>query len=81
MTKPQDTNAKHSFAVCIETGDYPVSLERWKIYRVLPDTGVERSGQLRVVDESGEDYVFPREYFASVDLPQRLEDLYVKAAD
>lgn len=78
---PRDINAKRSFAVCIETGDYPASLQQWKIYRVLHDPDAERSGQLRVVDESGEDYVFPREYFASVDLPQLVEDLYVNAAD
>jgi len=57
------------FVVCLETGDYPVSLERWKVYRALPDADAERHGQLRVIDESGEDYVFPRTWFAPVDLP------------
>ena len=76
----QDINVKRSFAVCIETGDYPASLQRWKIYRVLNDADAEQSGQLRVVDESGEDYLFPRGYFASIDLPRKIEDLYVNAA-
>ena len=38
---------------------YPASLERWKIYQVLPDADAEEYGQVRVVDESGEDYLFP----------------------
>jgi hypothetical protein len=57
------------FVVCLETGDYSASLERWKIYRVLPDVKAERHGQLRVMDESGDDYLYPRVYFAPVDLP------------
>ena len=56
------------FVVCVETGDYVASLERWKVYRVLPDADAERHDQLRVVDESGEDYVYPRAYFAPVEL-------------
>ena len=58
------------FVVCLETGDYPVSLERWKVYRVLQDAEVERHGQLRVIDESGEDYVYPEAWFAPVQLPE-----------
>ncbi|MBI2071521.1 MAG: hypothetical protein HYT81_00560 [Gemmatimonadetes bacterium] len=57
------------FVVCLETGDYPVSLERWKVYRVLQDPEVERHGQLRVIDESAEDYVYPQAWFAPVQLP------------
>jgi hypothetical protein len=75
---PQDTNPNR-FAVCIETGDYPASLQRWKIYRVLDDIEATRLGQLRVVDESGDDYLFPTQYFARVDLSRELEDIYLKA--
>jgi len=63
MPEPSD------FVVCLETGDYPASLERWKVYRVLQDAEAERHGQIRVIDESGEDYLFPGAWFAPVQLP------------
>lgn len=47
------------FAVCVDNDGYPVSLKLHKIYRVLPDEDAEADGDLRVVDESGEDYLFP----------------------
>jgi hypothetical protein len=64
------------FAVCVDNSEYPASLERWKIYRVLPDRDAERHGQLRVVDESGEDYLFSAAYFQLVELPSPLRRLY-----
>ncbi len=75
---PQDSDANHMFAICIETGNYAASLQRWKVYHVLEDPKAERSAQIRVIDESGEDYLYPREYFEAVDLPRKVEDLYVK---
>jgi hypothetical protein len=47
------------FAVCICNDEYPVALELNKVYHVLPDSSAERIGWLRVVDESGEDYLYP----------------------
>jgi len=58
--------------VCIENSAYPASLELHKIYRVLPDEDAAREGDLRIVDESGEDYLYPAEWFATVDLPLRV---------
>ena len=60
------------FAVCIENSAYPASLELHKIYRVLPDDDAAREGDLRIVDESGEDYLYLAEWFAAVDLPRRV---------
>ena len=57
------------FAVCVDNSDYRVSLELHKIYRVLPDKEAEEDGDLRVVDESGEDYLFSADRFLLVDLP------------
>ena len=57
------------FAVCINNENYPVSLELNKIYTVVPDTEVEADGELRVIDESGEDYIYPAEWFVPVKLP------------
>lgn len=62
--------------LCLDPGDYPVSLEQWKVYRVLADAGAERQGSLRVVDESGEDYLFPRRLFRSVRLSPAVARLY-----
>jgi hypothetical protein len=56
------------FAVCVENG-YETSLERNKIYLVVPDKGAERDGALRVVDESGDDYLFAADRFAPIDVP------------
>lgn len=72
---------KHSkpsrrFVLCLDPGDYPASLEQWKVYRVLADAGAERQGSLRVVDESGEDYLFPRRLFRSVRLSPAVARLY-----
>lgn len=64
------------FAICIETGDYAASLERWKVYPVLPDADAEAHDQIRVVDESGEDYLYPKEYFRPVELPSSVADRY-----
>lgn len=61
------------FAVCVNNAEYPASLELHKIYRVLPDEDAEADGDLRVVDESGEDYLYPADYFEPIELPQPVE--------
>jgi hypothetical protein len=58
-------------AICIDNSEYPASLEMHKVYRVIPDKDAERDGDLRVIDESGEDYLYPAEYFLPVHLPQQ----------
>lgn len=60
---------KMEFVVCLRNDGYPVSLEPRKLYQMLPDPEAVRHHQLRVVDESGEDYLYPAEYFVAVDLP------------
>lgn len=57
------------FVVCLNNMGYEVSLEPRKIYQVLPDTDAAKHRQLRVIDESGEDYLYPQHYFAPIDLP------------
>lgn len=64
------------FALCVDNSAYPVSLQQWKIYRVLPDTDAARHGQLRVIDESGEDYLFSSASFQIVNLPAKVRRLY-----
>jgi len=56
------------FAICVNNSEYPASLELHKIYRVLRDEDAEQNGDVRVIDESGEDYLFPSTYFMMVEL-------------
>jgi hypothetical protein len=58
------------FAVCLRNDGYDVSLERRKIYQVLPDPEAAKHRQIRVIDESGEDYLYPQNFFAPIELPQ-----------
>lgn len=67
------------FAVCIDNSDYPASLELHKIYRVLPDENAE-TADLRVIDESGEDYLYPASYFILMELPQAIESAILKSS-
>ena len=58
------------FVVCLKNKGYEVSLEPRKIYQALPDLDAARHRQLRVIDESGEDYLSPASYFTPIELPQ-----------
>jgi hypothetical protein len=55
------------FAVCINNRDHPASLELHKIYRVLPDEDAAQEGDIRVVDERGEDYLYPARDFVMIE--------------
>jgi hypothetical protein len=68
------------FVICIENKGYDVSLEKRKLYEVLPDRQAEALGQLRVKDESGEDYLYPKEFFIAVTLPASAEKAIIEAA-
>ena len=69
-----------SFAVCIENTDYLASLELFKIYRILPDAQAAEDGDVRVIDESGEDYLFPAEWFVAIEVPKNLEQALLRQA-
>jgi len=62
-----------SFAICINNIDYPASLELHKVYPVLPDIEALEDGDLRIIDESGEDYLYPSDYFLVVNLAYNTE--------
>ncbi len=64
----------------MENAGYEASLERNKIYVVIPDATAEREGDLRVVDESGEDYLFAADRFVAVDLPAAVRASLLKTA-
>jgi len=62
--------SKRQLVLCLRNDSYEVSLERRKIYASVTGAEAEKQRQQRVVDESGEDYLYPAEYFAVIDLPQ-----------
>jgi hypothetical protein len=68
------------FAICIANTDYPAALEVRKIYQVLPDADAGQHQYLRIIDESGEDYLYPAAYFVLIDLPQGVQEALLKAA-
>ena len=72
--------ASKRFVVCIHNQGYEVSLELRKLYEVLPDSDAGQYDQIRLIDESGEDYLYPQSMFAVVELPSTTEQAVVAAA-
>jgi hypothetical protein len=68
------------FVVCVRNDGYEASLERNKIYTTLPDEEAERDGDLGVVDESGEDYLFSADRFVAIEVPAAVRASILKAA-
>jgi hypothetical protein len=66
------------FAVCTNNADYPASLELYKIYRLLLDDEAAMDGDVRVIDESGEDYLYPSDYFVVIDVPKTVEQAILR---
>ncbi len=64
---------KKRFVVCVRNTDYPASLELRKVYRLLPDADAKKDGLVRVIDESGEDYLYPDDYFVAIGIPKPAE--------
>jgi hypothetical protein len=60
---------KKHFMICVDNRGYESSLEKRKLYEVLTDRAAEKHHQIRVIDESGEDYLYPEKFFAPVCLP------------
>ena len=69
-----------AYAICIQNEGYEASLELRKLYPVLEDNFGSQHGMIRVIDESGEDYLFPNEYFVPVTLSQAVEKQLRKIA-
>jgi hypothetical protein len=72
--------AKTRLVICLDNSGYEVSLERRKIYVALHDARAERLGHLRIVDESGDDYLYPLERFVPADLPLATRRAVLQAA-
>lgn len=61
---------KKHFVICINNKGYEASLEKGKVYRVIEDENASRHDLIRIVDESGEDYLFPADLFVPITLPK-----------
>lgn len=72
--------SKRNFVICIDNSEYPASLERRKIYEAVQDDAASEVGQIRIIDESGEDYLYPATCFIDAHLPKAVEDAVANAA-
>jgi hypothetical protein len=77
---PRLTRAASRLLICIENKGYRVSLEKRKIYVALPDAKALKHGLVRVIDESGTDYLYPQSLFLPITVPASLRKAILKAA-
>jgi len=69
------------YVLCIKNEGYPASLEVRKVYVTLPDTDAAQHGLLRVIDESSEDYLYPRDFFVPITIPEAAEAAFSGAGE
>jgi len=70
---------KNRFALCIDNKGYEASLIQRKFYEIIPDQQALQDDFLRVIDESGEDYLYHSSHFVFIELPERIEEILVAA--
>ena len=68
-TRRATRGKQRGFVLCVRNGGYEASLERRKLYPMIPDPDAAANDQIRVIDESGEDYLFPKRLFVALELP------------
>lgn len=73
VTPRSEARSDQHFAICVRNRGYRASLELRKLYPVLPDAFADEHQMIRVVDESGEDYLYPSKFFVRVNLPHTVE--------
>ena len=73
-------NEKDQFAICVNNDGYPVSLELRKVYQVIPDEVAGMRGFIRIVDESGDSYLYPQDSFVPIDVPQSAQGVFANAS-
>jgi hypothetical protein len=71
---------KGRYVLCVNNGSYKASLEPRKVYRVVADAAAEAKALLRVIDESGEDYLFPARLFVPIEIPEKAEPVFAPGA-
>ena len=75
-----NTESAPRFLLCVRNEGYPASLEIRKVYQTLPDATAARRQYVRVIDESGEDYLYPEEYFVPIELPRAAARAFAHAS-
>lgn len=80
MRKVPRRESPADFVVCVNNTDYLASLELLKIYRVVVDKDAAQDGDIRVIDESGEDYLYSADRFIAIRVPKSLERAILKAS-
>jgi len=68
------------YLLCVNNEAYPASLELRKVYRAIPDPAASARSFVRVIDESGEDYLYPADYFVAIDLPHAAASVFGEAS-
>ncbi len=74
------TESHPRFLLCVRNEGYPASLEIRKVYQAIPDATAAERRYVRVIDESGEDYLYPEEYFVPIELPQAAASAFAHAS-
>ncbi len=67
-------NSKKHYVICVKSKGYRASLDVRKVYQAIPDAGAAKHGLIRVIDESGEDYLYPVEFFVPIEIPKAAHD-------
>ncbi len=80
MLNPMAKIATKKLVVCIKNADYPASLEKRKIYVALRDADADEHGFVRIIDELGSDYLYPKSLFRTIALPQAVKKAVLSAA-
>jgi hypothetical protein len=78
MTEQHDSPIR--YMMCINTGAYEDDLKLRTVYRVIPDEGAAQSNYVRIIDETGEDYLYPQSYFVPVEIPHEAEPIFSLAS-
>jgi len=76
----QRKNTKTLIAICVDNAGYEMSLERRKVYPVLPDADAEQDDYVRIIDETGEDYLFPASRFVFLTVSQDIREAVLAVA-
>ena len=76
----KSANSETQFVVCINNKNYTASLEIRKIYQVITDENAAKHQMIRVIDESGEDYLYPSNYFVGIEIPKAVEETFSLAS-
>jgi hypothetical protein len=76
----KDKESEARFAICINNGGYVDDLKARTVYQILPDESAARSDYVRVIDETGEDYLYPANLFVPIEVPREVEEAFLLPA-